>query len=180
MEEQLTWREGHPSFLPFAEGTKVLLKILTDDRSVEQKFAPRYSGPYEVIRLMPGGVSYQLRGKGKLMRAHHSHLKLWAEPPSYLKEYFECHNRVKEYSLEVCHNLEVESRKGGGLVNVLPSDEVGQYRRLKQKTRRKIPYETDFDFRLSAAEFSDELICDSFTGNVREVGKNFIFVLWWF
>lgn len=47
----------------------------------------RYEGPYVVKRLMNGGVSYVVENDDKILRVHHSHLKLYAEPPTYLKDY---------------------------------------------------------------------------------------------
>ena len=84
-----TWKKGHPNFVPFKVGQRVLRKIVTTDRSVSRKFAPKFEGPFDVVKVFSRGVSYETRDPetGAVRQAHHTHLKAWHHPPKYLQEY---------------------------------------------------------------------------------------------
>ena len=88
-EEQEKWQEGHPNWLPYGVGVKVKRKIVTVDRTLERKMEERYEGPFTIIKVLSEGMAYEIEGQGKRLRAHYSHLKVWAEPPPYLAEYFD-------------------------------------------------------------------------------------------
>ena len=86
------WKEGHPSFAPFRKGNKVLLKVQRPGHDTRNKFLPRFSGPYAVKKAHEGGLAYELlsrtnSGFDGVIKAHHSQLRKWIEPPKYIKQH---------------------------------------------------------------------------------------------
>lgn len=58
-------------------------------RLVQHKLKPKYWGPFLVIEVNPNGVTYILEkvsepNKEYRLRAHHTQLKIWHDPPSYI------------------------------------------------------------------------------------------------
>lgn len=80
------WKPGHSKFVPFSVGDLVRKKVVFQDRSVVNKFKPRFDGPYEVVTVNDNGVSYRIRrvSDGSELPAHHSQLIIWRRPPEYL------------------------------------------------------------------------------------------------
>ena len=81
-----TWREGHPSFVPFKIGSKVLRITHREGNLSTNKLTPRFSGPYEVVRVNENGVTYVLTSERGTQKVHHSQLRRFYEPPRYLLE----------------------------------------------------------------------------------------------
>lgn len=80
------WREGHPSFRSFGLKQVVLRRTVFKGREAVNKFGQRFEGPYVVEKANRNGVTYVLRhcGSDKEVRAHHSQLKVYHRPPSYV------------------------------------------------------------------------------------------------
>ena len=86
--ERAYWRAGHRAFQPFQEGSRVLKQKPMQGNLATNKVEPRYEGPYRVGRVQPNGVSYLLKAAGgEVIRAHHSQLRQYREPPEYLQEH---------------------------------------------------------------------------------------------
>ena len=83
----LIWREGHPSFLPYQKGERVLKKIENTSYATVKKLTNKYTGPYEIIKVNPNGVTYVLMDGDREIRAHHTQLKLWTDSPTYIKNH---------------------------------------------------------------------------------------------
>ena len=93
LKEINTWREGHPKFVPFEVGQRVVCKIISSDRSVGRKFMAKYRGPFEITAVRGNGVAYEMVEyppiEGSvIVKAHYQHLLPWRLPPEYLSEYF--------------------------------------------------------------------------------------------
>ena len=86
-----TWRAGNPKFSPYQVHQKVVYKIQRKGRLVTDKLKQRYEGPFQVLKIMPNNVSYQIQRldspSGRVIRAHYDQLRLFHEPPEYLKGY---------------------------------------------------------------------------------------------
>jgi hypothetical protein len=87
--ERGNWREGNPSFAPYSVGQKVLRKIEQPGRLLVNKLAERYSGPYLVKRVNDNRVTYVITDEetAREVRAHHTQLRPFHEPPSYIKRH---------------------------------------------------------------------------------------------
>ena len=83
----LIWREGHPSFLPYQKGDKVLKKIENTSYATVKKLTDKYTGPYDIVKVHPNGVTYVLMDGDREIRAHHTQLKLWTDSPAYIKNH---------------------------------------------------------------------------------------------
>ena len=81
-----TWRPGHPNFMPFCVGQKVLLKRQTRGFLCTNKFLPNFQGPFEVVVAHPNGLTYEIKDvkSGQLCRAHYTKLRLFKSPPDYI------------------------------------------------------------------------------------------------
>ena len=84
------WANGSPRYRPFHVGSFVLKKTVLVGNLTTNKLLPRFDGPYQVIKVFSNNVTYQLIDveTGKTVKAHHIQLKLWREPPGYLKGHF--------------------------------------------------------------------------------------------
>ena len=111
---QSTWKVGHPKFAPFKVGQKVLKKIQRIGRRLVDKLQPRFEGPYEIIRTQSNNLTYEIRlsssPDSQVKKAHYNYLKLFIEPPEYLKEFvqLESHEELEESSEESsseCDNI---------------------------------------------------------------------------
>jgi hypothetical protein len=109
-EDVKYWREGNPSFVSFKQGQKVLKKVVFMGRNVEDKLADRYQGPYKVIRRHSNNVSYVIKhtGTGREIRAHHTQLRRYFDPPTYLTEH-PCYLRVVRGDADVVDGEDEES-----------------------------------------------------------------------
>ena len=81
-----TWKAGHPRFAPFKLHEWVAYKIPHIGNTLGKKFAPKYGGPCQVVKVQSNGVTYELRERdsGRIIKKHHQSLKLWHFPPRYL------------------------------------------------------------------------------------------------
>ena len=85
-KETRWWKEGRAGFVSFMRGQKVLKVIEKKGRLTKDKLRPKYDGPFKVSRVNPNGVTYEVEGDdGVILRAHHSQLREWREPPGYIK-----------------------------------------------------------------------------------------------
>ena len=83
-QEQERWKVGHPSFASFRRGTKVIKKVENKGNLTLSKLKPYYHGPYKISKVQSNGVTYVLNGPNGDIRAHHTQLKEWHDPPAYL------------------------------------------------------------------------------------------------
>ena len=88
-ETRKLWDEGHPQFMTYHVGRKVLKRINYSGRLNVYKMTPKYAGPYEIVTVHNNGVTYIVRDNisGEEMKAHHVQLKSWHEPPAYIIEH---------------------------------------------------------------------------------------------
>lgn len=86
-DELIKWKDGHPKYKPFALGQLVKNKRIVQGRGLNNKFKPRYEGPYEVIEVHDNGVTYRVKrvDDGQVTPAHHSQLVQWKATPMYLQ-----------------------------------------------------------------------------------------------
>ena len=84
-----TWRPGHPNFMPFSVGQKVLLKTQTKGFLSTNKFLPNFQGPFEVVVAHRNGLTYEIKDSrnDQIVRAHYSKLRLFKYPPDYIIEH---------------------------------------------------------------------------------------------
>ena len=94
------WKEGHKDFKSFKLKDTVLKKEnLTGNQNIN-KFKPRYTGPYEVIKVNRNGVTYELQeiSTRKIVKGHHVQLKRWKQPPQYILNHVKNDKIVEEKS----------------------------------------------------------------------------------
>ena len=94
------WKEGHKSFKSFRIGDTVLKKEnLTGNQNIN-KFKPRYTGPYQVIKVNRNGVTYELSeiSTNRIIKGHHVQLKKWKQPPQYILNHVSKDKIVEERS----------------------------------------------------------------------------------
>ena len=87
-----TWREGHPKFSPFKLNQRVAYKINKIGNQLKYKLGKKYLGPFKIAKVQSNGVTYELQecklgDEAPLVKVHHKQIKLWNDPPQYLKEY---------------------------------------------------------------------------------------------
>ena len=86
-EDSKRWKERHPRFLPFAVGQTVTRKMPNSGHTTDNKFKPRYEGPYKVEKVNRNGLTYEIEKEGKVIKVHHTQLMGWTVPPPYLEEW---------------------------------------------------------------------------------------------
>lgn len=55
------------------------------DRCVGNKFKPKFEGSFTVEVVNRNALTYQVRRGNSIIRAHHTHLLPWRDPPAYLQ-----------------------------------------------------------------------------------------------
>jgi hypothetical protein len=77
--------------MPFQVGQLVLKKINFTGRQNSDKLRARFDGPFKVERVNENGVTYIITSvsTSERLRVHHSQIKLFREPPKYLKLYID-------------------------------------------------------------------------------------------
>ena len=85
---QETWKVGHPKFSPFKTGEYVLVRIPHKGFLNINKLSPGYVGPFLICNVHENGLTYELKNlrTDALVRGHHSKLRLYKLPPSYLSK----------------------------------------------------------------------------------------------
>ena len=85
-QDRSYWKEGNPSFLSFSVGQKVLRRKICRGRLLSDKLAERFTGPFTIIKVNENGVTYLMEdaSTGAQVRVHHSQLRKFHEPPSYI------------------------------------------------------------------------------------------------
>ena len=83
------WKQGHPKFLPFEPGQAVLYKVHQHGNLTSNKLNARFDGPYIITKTNSNGVTYEmtLPGSTRVVRAHHSQLRIYKYPPKYLSDH---------------------------------------------------------------------------------------------
>ena len=86
---QERWKLGHPKFLPFRIGDSVLMRVQHKGFANNNKFLPKYSGPYRVTKVNSNGVTYEISSDeiDKILRVHHSKLRFYKNPPRYILDH---------------------------------------------------------------------------------------------
>ena len=86
-ESREKWKEGNPNFVAFYRDDLVLKRIERPGRLTVHKMIEKYDGPFRVKQVFDNGVTYELlTGTGDTIRAHHSQLRKWKTPPSYMTD----------------------------------------------------------------------------------------------
>ena len=87
-ELQSYWRMGNPKFMSFKVGDLVLKRNELKGNNNINKFLPRFTGPYKICKVNSKGLTYDIKecGTDGVIKAHHSKLKLFKQPPKYLSE----------------------------------------------------------------------------------------------
>lgn len=105
------WKEGHPDFVPFRVGQRVLKKIVYPAKLTVNKLKPLYEGPYLVKTVHENGVTYVVErvdpdGKCLSRAVHHSQIKRYVEPPRYIKDhtYFQEFLSLRQSDVSEKHN----------------------------------------------------------------------------
>ena len=90
----VTWRAGNSKYASFQIGQKVLKKIEKLGNRVEDKLRPKYEGPFEITKVNPNKVTYEMmslnRSDNRVYRTHFIKLRPFNEVPLYLKPYLSC------------------------------------------------------------------------------------------
>jgi hypothetical protein len=83
------WKLGHPKFSQFDIGQLVLYKIQHRGFQNVNKLTPKFKGPFKVTRVNDNGVTYDLSHltTDQVIRAHHSQLRSYRQPPKYLVDH---------------------------------------------------------------------------------------------
>ena len=89
MDQNLSawWRKGHPSFAPFTLHDRVLKREQLSGYLTRNKIIPKYSGPYEIVKVNANGVTYEVLIEGLPVRVHYAQLKPYIVLPKYLEGY---------------------------------------------------------------------------------------------
>ena len=85
-----TWKEGNPSFKSFKPGQLVLRRVVRKGRNVNDKLKDCYDGPYEVTVQHRNKVTYVIADSlsGTSYNVHHTQLRRYYKPPSYLSNHY--------------------------------------------------------------------------------------------
>lgn len=83
------WKVGHPKFSPYSISQLVFYKIQHSGFQTANKFTAHFRGPYSVTKVNPNNKTYEITHlqTGEVLRAHHSQLRQYNEPPSYIKSH---------------------------------------------------------------------------------------------
>ena len=54
------WKTGHPNFVPYQKNDWVLKKREIKGNLVIDKFKKKYEGPYQIHKVMPNKVTYEV------------------------------------------------------------------------------------------------------------------------
>ena len=90
-ETRLMWAQGHPQYEPFNVNQSVLKRREFPARLNIHKLEYKFDGPFNVIKVNPNRVTYELScpDTGRIIKAHHTQLKLWKDPPAYILDHLE-------------------------------------------------------------------------------------------
>ena len=86
------WREPSHKFSPFMISQLVGKKIMHKGFLTQNKFEPRFEGPFQIVSVNDNDRSYIISSMvnettpafGKPIKVHHSHLRPWVPRPNYL------------------------------------------------------------------------------------------------
>ena len=80
------WSQGHPRYSSFRIGQAVLRLINKPGNLNIYKLSSKFEGPFKVIKINRNDVTYELWDSNQdlIIKAHHSQLKPWKEPPKYI------------------------------------------------------------------------------------------------
>lgn len=121
-----SWRVGHPNFVPFKVGQKVIVKVVPRGNLVVNKLMPKYEGPYTVVSVNSNKVTYVVERQGITKRVHFRQLYLWTDPPQYLRNHYyfkdflsSCENSfdAKENELSCTNHLGIYDSNGIGSID---------------------------------------------------------------
>ncbi|CAF3716326.1 unnamed protein product [Rotaria socialis] len=97
-QETQFWRMGHPGFKCFSKGALVMKVIPRQGDRSSYKLQSLYSGPFKILDIHKGGVSYRIQSIddfGIIPKIHHSQLRSWNSPTKILlnnPEYVDYYN----------------------------------------------------------------------------------------
>ena len=85
------WHYGSPKFNPYSVGQLVIWRVPRKGHCTSDKLGAKYDGPYTIDKVNPNELSYVIVkvSNNKTIRAHHTQLVPWSEPPEYLVPYFQ-------------------------------------------------------------------------------------------
>ena len=105
-----TWKKAHPQFSPFKVDQKVALKINKIGNQLKYKLGRKFEGPCSIKKVQVNGISYEIRDQlGKNRKVHHKQLKIWNEPPQYLKLYLELNKCSNEDDSDIVNSNDSSS-----------------------------------------------------------------------
>ena len=89
------WREPSHKFSPFMISQLVGKKIIHKGFLTQNKFEPRFEGPFQIVSVNDNDRSYIISSMvnettpafGKPIKVHHSHLRPWIPRPNYLARF---------------------------------------------------------------------------------------------
>ncbi|CAF4900353.1 unnamed protein product, partial [Rotaria socialis] len=89
------WREPSHKFSPFMISQLVGKKIMHKGFLTQNKFEPRFEGPFQIVSVNDNDRSYIISSMvnettpafGKPIKVHHSHLRPWIPRPNYLAKF---------------------------------------------------------------------------------------------
>ena len=111
------WIQGHPKFVPFQVGQKVMRRIPRKGRLNVDKLKPRFYGPCEVTLVHNNGVSYEISDEnGVRYRVHHNQLTAWKDPPQYLYQSNVYNQLATVPSLHECNSDSTDYSSTGPLL----------------------------------------------------------------
>ena len=85
------WKEEGRKFTPYKLYDKVWKKIETKGNLLNNKLAPKYNGPFTIIKVNPNMITYKIKSKeGKVINAHMDQLEKVINIP------MECKEKIKE------------------------------------------------------------------------------------
>ncbi|RXG61374.1 hypothetical protein Avbf_18770 [Armadillidium vulgare] len=109
--------------------------------TLERKLGERYEGPFVVTKVVSEGMAYEIEGIGKNMKAHYSHLKIWADPPPYLQNYFQKEEKTELIQENLQTEYKDEDRSENELIKYTPSESNnlfnGRMQRRKSQSQKK-------------------------------------------
>ena len=111
-DDKMLWRQSTEKYKSFEKGQLVVKQVNEIGRKTENKLSEKYKGPYRIKEKWDNNVTYLLETisdeDNKMeVRAHQIQLRLWHEPPAYLK----AHPVYKMCKIKTEHEIKKQSKQ---------------------------------------------------------------------